>query len=77
MANPKLGYTAYQARTQWYMNHWGLPAFVREVLMEDGRTKLGIMAFPPERQRQRLVDLCDQRNVGTPNAMYREPARRP
>jgi hypothetical protein len=47
MATPKLGYTAYQARTQWYMNHWGLPAFVREAMMEDGRTKLGIMAFAP------------------------------
>lgn len=47
MAQVKLGYTAYQARTQWYINHWGLPAFVREHLMEDGRTKLGIMAFPP------------------------------
>jgi hypothetical protein len=47
MATPKLGYTAYQARTQWYMNHWGVPAFVREALLEDGRTKLGVMAFAP------------------------------
>lgn len=47
MSSSKLGYTGYQARTQWYMNHWGAPAFVREALMEDGRTKLGIMAFPP------------------------------
>jgi hypothetical protein len=47
MAGPQLGYTAYQARTQWYMNHWGPPEFIRESLMEDGRTKLGIMAFAP------------------------------
>jgi hypothetical protein len=50
MATPKLGYTAYQARTQWYMNQWGLPAFVRNALMEDGLTKLGIMAFAPNRE---------------------------
>lgn len=48
MPEPKPGYTAYQARTQWYMNHWRLPAFVRESTMEDGRTKLGVMAFPPK-----------------------------
>ncbi len=53
MDTPKLGYTAYQARTQWYMNHWGLPAFVRETFMEDGRTKLGIMAFPPNDKGRR------------------------
>jgi len=47
MTTERLGYTAYQARTQWYMNHWGPAAFVREALMEDGCTKLGVMAFPP------------------------------
>ncbi len=50
MTTPKLGYTAYQARTQWYTTHWGIPAFVREALMEDGRTKLGILAFSPNNQ---------------------------
>lgn len=47
MASRKRGYTAYQARTQWFMNNWGPPAFVREAFMEDGQTNLGIMAFPP------------------------------
>ncbi|HEX5223098.1 MAG TPA: suppressor of fused domain protein [Verrucomicrobiae bacterium] len=47
MSSTKLGYTSYQARTQWYMNHWGSPESVRGALMEDGRTKLGIMRFAP------------------------------
>lgn len=50
MATPKPSYTAYQARTQWYMNHWGVPASIREELMEDGQTKLGIMSFPPNKR---------------------------
>jgi hypothetical protein len=53
MATPKREYTTYQARTQWYMDHWGLPAFVREALMEDGRTQLGVMAFPPDDEVRR------------------------
>jgi hypothetical protein len=45
MSTRKLGYTGYQARTQWYMNHWGRPAAVHEALMEDNATKLGVMSF--------------------------------
>src|SRR5215470_6708632 len=47
MNSAKLGYTAYQARTQWYLNHWGPPAFVRESVMEDAQTKFGVMGFAP------------------------------
>jgi len=47
MTETKLPYTSFQARTQWYMSRWGPPAFVRKFLMEDGRTVVGVMAFPP------------------------------
>jgi hypothetical protein len=42
-----LSYTTYQARSQWYIEHWGPPGGVHEAMMEDGVTKVGVMVFPP------------------------------
>jgi len=48
MREGRLGYSTYQGRSQWYMNHWGLPESVRETVMEDPAVKLGVMLFGPD-----------------------------
>jgi hypothetical protein len=45
MKMPERQYTSYQARTFWYMKFFGLPKPVQSTMMEDGKTKLGVMEF--------------------------------
>src|SRR5262245_13044623 len=42
-----LGYTTYQGRSHWYIQHWGSLQHVREGFMEDDVTKIGVMVFSP------------------------------
>ncbi len=42
------GYSSYQGRSQWYIDHWGHPDAVHESIMEDGKVLLGVMAFGPD-----------------------------
>jgi hypothetical protein len=54
-ANAGAPYTAYQARSHWYIQHFGLPARVDKSQMEDSETSLGVMVFPPSTEKGRAV----------------------
>jgi hypothetical protein len=40
-------YTGYQARSFWYTKFFGVPVEIHKNVMEDGKTKLGIMEYAP------------------------------
>ncbi len=46
-------YSGYQGRSFWYMKYFGVPIDIHKSLMEDGKTRLGVMEFGPV-QNERL-----------------------